>query len=116
MQEIRPGEWQLSIKRIDGKFLEVVRRVAAAEPGVRVTDRDAPGLAGTSITMQGCALNAASSGRPNSLYSEQVINVWPDSGAPANTHAGCEAALRRVAKLIDVELATGKHDALLKLD
>lgn len=116
MRENRPGEWLLSIKRIDGKFVETVRRLAAAEPGARVGDRNARGQAATMITLLGCTLEVSRPDEPASLYSESIISLWPPSDTPGNTHAGCEAALRRLATLIDTELATGKHDGLLRLD
>ena len=122
-ERFKPWKWRsemkkdlhLSIRRIDGKFIETVRRLAAAEPGARVGDRNAIGLSGTMITLQGCTLEVSSPEEP-SEFSESIISIWPQTHTPSNTRAVCEAALRRLATLIDAELATGKHDSLLQLD
>lgn len=116
MKATRPGEWELNIKRMDRKFVETVRRLAAAEPGSRVADRNALGIAATMTTLQGCTLEVSSPEEPSSLYSESIISIWPPSDTPGNTHAGCEAALRVLAKRTDAALATGKHDRLLRLE
>jgi hypothetical protein len=123
-EQFKPWKWrsemkkdlQLDIRRIDGKFVETVRRLAATEPGARVASRNPRGLPGTMITLQGCTLEVSSPEEPDPVFSESIISIYPPSGTPGNTRSGCEAALRRLATLIDAELATGKHDSLLQLD
>ena len=122
-EQFKPWPWrsqmkkdlQLDIRRIDGKFIETVRRLAAAEPGARVGDRNSRGLPATMITLQGCTLEVSRPEEP-SEYSESIVSIWPQSDTPSNTRPVCDAALRRLATLIDAELATGKHDGLLELD
>ena len=47
---------------------------------------------------------------------DHSVGVWPTSDARGVHPAACEPALRRLAVLIDAELATGRHDALIKHD
>jgi hypothetical protein len=64
-----------------------------------------------------CVLEAGAYGDGSPFADDYFINVWaPERKAATRISGGCESALRRLATLIDVELATGAHDALLKLD
>lgn len=113
------GSWQLDIKRIDGAFLPVVKRLAQALPGARVRDDDKSWGAGAVIELGGCTLQAREFGRDGSLADDHRIGIWPGSdarGMPiAAPEGACESALRQLAAAIDQELATGRHDALLKM-
>lgn len=107
----------LRVPRMDGRFLPVLRRLATAESGVRlVPDKD---LRAPAFKMQfgPCVLEAGAYGDGSPFADDYFINVWaPERKAATRISGGCESALRRLATLIDAELATGAHDALLKLD
>ena len=67
--------------------------------------------------LQGCTLDVSRPEKPDPLMlSESIVSIWPRSDTSGNTRTVCEASLRRLATLIDAELATGKHDGLLQLD
>lgn len=117
LREMRPGDWQLEVPRIDAAFVAVLRRLVEAEPGAQVRDASRPWGPGLSITLDGCALDVRAFGVESSSDDEHRVAAWPSSETPSATPApACERAVRRIAALIDAELATGRHDALLKLE
>ena len=54
--------------------------------------------------------------RNSRTASDQRVAISATSDVANAGAVACEAVLRRVGVLIDAELATGKHDGLLKLD
>lgn len=115
----RPGAWSLNVPRIDGRFLAVVRRLAEVQAGVTAVDTSQPWGAGFSITSAGCALEARVFGADSSDPTESRVAVWPatpPTGATVAPGSSCEPVIRRLAAAIDAELATGRHDALLRLE
>jgi hypothetical protein len=115
--ETSPGEWQLEVPRIDAAFVTVLRRLVEAEPGAQVTDASQPWGPGLSITIDGCVLDARAFGADGGSDDDRRVAVWAPSGTPSATPAPtCARVLRRIATSIDAELATGRHDALLRLD
>lgn len=118
IQEL-PGVWSLRLPRIDGRFLAVLRGLAEAQAGSAAVDTSQPWGAGFNITLTGCALQARVFGADSSDPTESRIAVWPDSGSTGHHRppsAACEPALRQLASAVDAELATGRHDAWLRLD
>lgn len=116
VRETSPGTWQLEVPRIDAAFVSVLRRLVEAEPGAEVRDASQPWGPGLAITLDGCALDARAFGVDSSTDDDRRVAVWPSSELPRVAPvAVCERAVRRIAGLIDAELATGRHDALLKL-
>ena len=114
LRQTSPGAWQVDVPRIAAGFVAVLKTKLAAEPGAQVTDDSEPWGPGLAVTLGGCALQVRAFGVDGPSADDHRISIWPTTGpTPA---AGCEAALRRVATLIDEELATGRHDALLALD
>lgn len=115
----RPGTPSLEVPRIDGRFLAVVRRLAEAQAGTAATDTSQPWGAGFAIMLNGCAVEARVFGADSSNPAESRVAIWPPSnptGATAPASPACEPALRRLATAIDAELASGRHDAWLRLD
>lgn len=116
LREMHPGDWQLEVPRIDAAFVAVLRRLLEGEPGGQVKDASEPWGPGLSITLDGCALDVRAFGVDSSSDDDRRVAVWSPSTTPSETPGPtCERALRRIAALIDVELATGRHDALLRL-
>ena len=111
LTETRPGAWQLDVRRIDPAFLNVVRTVVRTVPGAREMV-DAEGRPGQwNVELDGCVFRtAAFTGADADGYS---TSIWPQADRPAEA---CAGALRKLAAAIDAELASGRHDALLKLD
>lgn len=117
VRETRPGAWQLDVPRIDVAFVPVVKTLVRAEPGAEVADASGPAGPGLAVTLGGCALQVRGFGEDGSSADDHRVSVWPAADAPSGAPAAlCESALRRLAARIDAELATGRHDALLKLD
>jgi hypothetical protein len=110
------GRWALRIQRIDVAFVPVLRRVLQREPGLQMAGPPAQPDIGMDFSFGGCALQAQAFGVGSSTASNHHISIWPAVDTAAGNTVGCEPALRRLAALIDAELATGKHDALLKFD
>ena len=114
------GSWQLNVQRIDAAFFSVLRRLIEREPGVRMAAASANSNANTAdsfdFLLSGCALQAQAFGEGSPFGADHDISVWPKSDAPKPTPAACEPALRRLAVVIDAELATGRHDTLIKHD
>ncbi len=114
----QPGQdrWQLDVRRIDAAFLPVLRALVQAEPGVQVAGDAARDRDGFQLTLGGCPLQARAFG-DSSNADGQVVSVWLRSEPPvAVAPAVCLEALRRLQVIVDAELASGRHDALLKLD
>ncbi|MBL8330904.1 MAG: hypothetical protein JNJ71_18850 [Rubrivivax sp.] len=109
--ETRPGSWQLDVRRIDTAFLPVLRKVAGKVPGAHevVSADSTPG--NWALELDGCVLRAAAHAGTDA--DGHVTSIWPKADRPAES---CTGALRKLAAAIDAELATGRHDALLKLD
>ena len=116
MWETRPSHWELNIDRIDAAFIAVLKRRLEREVGVLVTDVSTKSDARLDITQGGCALQAMAFGADGSMPEDKRIGIWAKSDVPKAGAAACETALRRLKVLIDAELATGRHDALLKLE
>lgn len=113
--ESRPGEWQLTVPRIDGRFVGPVLALLRALPGVQLV-APPPGGDGFDATIDGCMLRGRAFGRDSPLADDQRLSVWPGDSRPgATTDPRCEAALRRLAAAIDAELASGRHDGWIKL-
>lgn len=109
--ETRPGAWQLDVRRIDPAFLVVVRMMLGKVPGARevVAADGRPG--DWNLELDGCVFRTAA--HAGSDADGHVTSIWPKDDRPAES---CAGALRKLATAIDVELASGRHDALLKLD
>ena len=116
MRQTGTGVWNLDVPRIDPAFIAVVKRRLEREAGVQVTDASTKSDARLDLSLGGCALQAVAFGADISADSDKWVAIWAKSDVPNAGAVTCEAALRRVAVLIDAELATGRHDALLKLD
>ena len=116
MWETGPGNWNLNIDRIDAAFIAVLKRRLESEAGVQVTDVSPKSDALLDITQGGCALQAMAFGADGSMAEDKRIGIWAKSDVPKAGAAACETALRRLKVLIDAEFATGRHDALLKLE
>lgn len=111
VHESRQGVWELKVRRIDPAFLDVMRRVVLAVPGARAVP-DADSRTGASnVELDGCVFRtAAYDGADADGF---IATLWPRS---ESQRPGCEPAIRRLAAAIDAELATGRHDALMKFD
>jgi hypothetical protein len=116
MRETSSREWNLEVPRIDPAFVAVLKRLLEREAGVQVTDMSTKSGPRLVISQGGCALQAMAFGTDSSSVSEKRVAIWARSDVPNAGAVACEAALRRLAVLIDAELATGRHDALLKLE
>jgi hypothetical protein len=116
MRQSRPDAWELEVPRIDPAFVGVIKRRLEREAGVQVTDVSTKSDPKLDLSVGGCKLEAVAFGTDSSSVSEQRVAIWARSDVPNASAVACEAALRRVAALIDAELATGRHDGLLKLD
>ena len=55
-------------------------------------------------------------GADGTMPEDKRIGIWAKSDVPNADAATCETALRRLKVLIDAELATGRYDAMLKLE
>jgi hypothetical protein len=115
------GGWQLYVHRIDAAFMPVLRRLVEREPGARIDTASAKAPAKTSdrlrFSLGNCALHAVASGEGSPFGADYDIGILQTSDPVSGPNAAvCEAALQRLAMLIDAELATGRHDALLKHD
>ncbi|HRD99032.1 MAG TPA: hypothetical protein PLA97_21850 [Rubrivivax sp.] len=109
--ETRPGAWQLDVRRIDTAFLSVVRKVAGKVPGGReVVAADSTPGDGV-LEVDGCILRTAAYAGVDA--DGHMTSIWPKADRPGDS---CTGALRKLAAAIDAELATGRHDALLKFD
>lgn len=114
LQATRPGNWQLTVPRIDPKFVAVLRSVLQAQPGMQVdTTRHGSGLR---VTVDGCSVEGQFFGADDPDAANRRVQFWPASGAPGTPPPACEAAARRLKAAIDAELATGRHDGLIKFD
>ena len=116
MRETSPGAWNLEVPRIDPAFVAVLKRLLEREASVQVTDVSTKSGPRLVISQGGCALQAMAFGTDSSSVSEKRVAIWARSDVPNAGAVACQAALRSVAVLIDAELATGRHDALLKLE
>jgi hypothetical protein len=110
------GRWALRIQRIDAAFVPVLRRLLQRELGLQMAGPSAQPDISLDFALGGCTLQAMAFGVGSSTASNHYVSIWPATETPAGSAVGCEPALRRLAALIDAELATGRHDALLKFD
>ena len=110
------GRWELNVPRIDAAIFPVLRRLIEREPGVRVAAASANKGDGLNFSLAGCELQAVTFGEGSPFGADHNVGIWPKSDAIGASLAACEPALRRLAVVIDVELATGRHDALIKHD
>ena len=109
--------WQLDVPRIDHAFVAILKTRLQPERGVQVTDTSGSGDPALAVTLDGCLLQVHAFGVDGSSAEDHRLSAWPDSSAKSSVPAAtCEPALRRLATIIDAELATGRHDMLLKLD
>ena len=113
LRQPNAGRWQLNLPRIDAAFVAVLHRLLEREPGVWLTDSSGSSGAGLTLAVGGCALEARGFGEGSPFAEDHTLSLWPKS---ESADPACEPALRRLAKIIDAEVSTGKHDALLKLD
>ena len=116
MRETRPGQWELNVDRIDAAFIAALKRRLEREAGLQVTDVSTKSDARLDISHGGCALRARAFGADDSMPEDKWIGIWAKSDVPNAGAATCETALRRLKVLIDAELATGRYDAMLKLE
>lgn len=116
MWQSRPDAWELEVPRIDPAFVGVIKRRLEREAGVQVMEVATKSDARLDLNVGGCKLQAVAFGRDSSTDSDKRVAIWAKSDVPNAGAVACEAAVRRVGALIDAELATGRHDALLKLD
>ncbi len=116
MWQSRPDAWELEVPRIDPAFVGVIKRRLEREAGVQVTDVSTKSDARLDLSLGGCKLEAVAFGTDSSTASDKRVAIWAKSDVANASAVACEAALRRVGALIDAELATGRHDGLLKLD
>ncbi len=111
------GSWELRVPRIDAAFFPVLRRLLEREPGLQLTGTSAKPDEEQNFLLGGCALQARVYDVGGVFANGSFVTIflqdsWPDAATAAN----CEATLRRLAVTINTELATGRHDALIKLD
>lgn len=116
MRQSGSGGWELNVSRIDPAFVGVIKRRLEREAGVQVTDVSTKSDPKLDLSVGGCALRAVAFGEDISADDDKWVAIWAKSDVPNASPVACEAALRRVGTLIDAELATGRHDGLLKLD
>jgi len=116
MRQPSPNKWQLEVRRIDATaFIAVLRRRLEREPGVQVADASTQSHPGLDIALSGWTLQATAYGAGSRYADSHWLGASAKYGAPGQSAADCEPALRRLSVLIDAGLATGRHDALLKL-
>ena len=116
-RDVGGGRWELDIPRIAPEFIPVLRRLLSAEPGAQLADARFEPNRGFEVQMGGCALSVRAFGTDNQVLEDRRIAIWPpDVGPASGTPPACDAAMRRVAALVDAELATGRHDGLLLLE
>lgn len=95
--QIRPGVWQLSVRRIDPRFQTVVQALAERVDGA-------------------CPLRVAGLGEEGGP-DDKLVSAWAaDEPRDEATRQLCAARIERLAAAVDVELASGRHDALLQQD
>jgi len=112
-----PGQWQLDVPRIGAGFMPVLKSVVDNQAGVEwAIDPSAGADAGLRFRWHGCTLQAQAFGRDSRSADDQRVGLWSSSPASATEAAACESALRQLGAAVDAELASGRHDALLKLD
>ncbi len=116
MRQSGSGSWELNVSRIDPAFVGVIKRRLEREAGIQVTDVSTKSGARLDLRAGGCALQAVAFGEDVSADDDKWVAIWANSDVPNASAVACEAALRRIGVLIDAELATGRHDGLLKLD
>lgn len=111
------GAGEIHLPRMDARFMPTLAALVAAQPGARVSPDEGPAAAtGMTIELDGCRLRARAAGADRRDDGDQHIGIWPEAATPgAATPTGCEPVLRRLAGVIDRELATGRHDALIRL-
>ena len=93
-----------------------MRSLLEREPGLLMAGTSTQPDISQEFSLGGCALQARAFGVDSSTASDQYVSIWPPLSTPGGSTVACKPALRRLAALIDAELATGRHDALLKLD
>ena len=116
------GAWQVDVPRIDGRFADVVRTLLrtrwSAAPVPVPTDAKAAFSTGE-LRVGRCELSVSGS-EPDARPEEQKVTVWNHVPTPSQAASGgddgCGALMRELAQAIDAELASGRHDKLLKLD
>ena len=116
MSSHHPGQWLLSVERIDVPFFEVVRRLLKAEPGVVMSDPPDKSGYGQTFSLGGCALQVMAFGGGAQFADSNRLFISPVDRKFAPDSAQCVAAMQHLRRVIDAELATGRHDALLLLD
>lgn len=120
LRETSPGAWQVQVPRIDGRFADVVRTLQRTRFSA-VAEPDAAKVASGAgdFRVGGCGVSVGG-GEPRARPEDQQVLVWNSSlvtSQPASgTDNGCGALLRELAQAIDAELASGRHDMLLRLD
>jgi hypothetical protein len=116
--ETSSGQWQVDVLRIDPRFGEVVRTMLrtrfSAVPVV--ADPKAP-FSGGELRVGRCELSVRG-GEADARPEDQRVSVWNAAPSPsqrAEGGEGCGALMRDVARAIDAELGSGRHDGLLRL-
>ncbi|MBL8330126.1 MAG: hypothetical protein JNJ71_14875 [Rubrivivax sp.] len=98
------------VPRIDPAFVGVVRRIAIDSLGARaVPDRPGAPADGNTLTVPGCDHLIALSATP-----EHVGVYAPQPAQPPWVR--CQATVLKLGALVDAELASGRHDRLIRLD
>lgn len=116
LNELRPGEFQIELPRIDAAFVTVLRSLIIAQFGAStpVTLRaSGPGL---NAEIGECRLSAAVFGVDRPDPGELRLSIWQDSTGGTRAAAGCAEVLPTLTQAINRELASGRHDSLLKLE
>lgn len=115
LRQTGSGDAQYEVPRIDARFVAEARRIAAAQPGMEAGAVDAnSGFAIRSGGGESCRLSAQAFGRDNPGDDDQRLAIWLDQDSQRKG-AVCTAVLKRLAAAIDAELASGRHDGLLRL-
>lgn len=116
MRQVGQARWELEIPRIHPDFVREIRRLMQTQPDAKASGAADAADRSFKLTLGGCALTVHAFGEPNPVTEDRRIGIWPEGLEAASvTSAACDAAMRRVAALVDAELATGRHDAQLLL-
>jgi hypothetical protein len=110
------GSWQLDVPRIDGRFADVVRTLLRTRWSAVPVPADAKtAFSAGELRVGRCELSV-SAAEADARPEEQKVTVWNHVPATAAGGEACVALMRELAQAIDAELASGRHDKLLKLD
>jgi hypothetical protein len=116
VQAISPPLPQLEIPRIDAAFLPVLERLVRSDSTGEAKAGSSAGAPSLALRLGGCAWSARAYGVGSPMADDHRIVVSHGADSPPADIPACRDTLLKLAASIDAELATQRHDALLRLD